>query len=473
MMRGLWVLVVCAYLAYIEGAAIDEGMKRECAAPAYDYGQVLEYSLKFYEAQRSGKLPSDNRIPYRGDSAMNDGQSEGHDLTGGYYDAGDFVKFGFPMAASITNLAWGMIDYGAAYEAAGQMEWAYKTIKWGTDYFLKAHVSDNEFFGQCGDGNADHGYWGRPEEMTMGRPCWSIRTDCPGSELAAETAAALAAASVLFKTKDPSYSETCLAHAEKLYTFAKTSKGMYHDCITNAANFYRSWSGYWDELAWASAWLYKITNNQQYLTDADDYMMNHGVIDAATEFSWDSKHAGAQVILYEATNDDKYIAGTKELCDNVVDPNLPPKHTPKGLPYFSQWGSLRYAANGAFLCLKLADTGVNTASYTALAEQVAGYILGDTGHSYVCGFGTNPPTQPHHRSSSCPTTGTCDWNNFNYNGPNPQILYGALVGGPNDQDAYTDSRSDYVANEVATDYNAAFSGLIAGLSQAHMKNCSK
>ena len=47
---------------------------------------------------------------------------------------------------------------------------------------------------------------------------------------------------------------------------------------------------------------------------------------------------------------------------------------------------------------QLADTGVNTASYTALAEQVAGYILGDTGHSYVCGFGTNPPTQPHHRS---------------------------------------------------------------------------
>ena len=60
------------------------------------------------------------------------------------------------------------------------MEWAYKTIKWGTDYFLKAHVSDNEFFGQCGDGNADHGYWGRPEEMTMARPCWSIRTNCPG-----------------------------------------------------------------------------------------------------------------------------------------------------------------------------------------------------------------------------------------------------------------------------------------------------
>ena len=46
----------------------------------------MEFSLKFYEAQRSGKLPSDNRIPYRGDSAMNDGQSEGHDLTGGYYD---------------------------------------------------------------------------------------------------------------------------------------------------------------------------------------------------------------------------------------------------------------------------------------------------------------------------------------------------------------------------------------------------
>ena len=32
------------------------------------------------------------------------------DLTGGWYDAGDFVKFNFPMAYSVTTLAWGMLS---------------------------------------------------------------------------------------------------------------------------------------------------------------------------------------------------------------------------------------------------------------------------------------------------------------------------------------------------------------------------
>lgn len=60
-----------------------------------------------------------------------------------------------------------------------------------------------------------------------------------GSDLAGETAAALAAASELFKDVDPTYSAKCLAHARKLYSFAKNYKGKYSDCITNAGAFYK------------------------------------------------------------------------------------------------------------------------------------------------------------------------------------------------------------------------------------------
>jgi len=52
----------------------------------YNYEEVLVKSLLFYEAQRSGKLPADNRIPWRADSALDDRGSNGEDLTGGYYD---------------------------------------------------------------------------------------------------------------------------------------------------------------------------------------------------------------------------------------------------------------------------------------------------------------------------------------------------------------------------------------------------
>lgn len=45
------------------------------AAPAsYDYKDALTKSLMFLEAQRSGKLLQDNRISWRGDSALDDGK---------------------------------------------------------------------------------------------------------------------------------------------------------------------------------------------------------------------------------------------------------------------------------------------------------------------------------------------------------------------------------------------------------------
>ena len=70
----------------------DPGSSSGCVAPgtAYNYDEVLHKSLLFFEAQRSGQLPSSNRIPYRGDSAMGDAKDgfsgEQLDLTGGYYD---------------------------------------------------------------------------------------------------------------------------------------------------------------------------------------------------------------------------------------------------------------------------------------------------------------------------------------------------------------------------------------------------
>ena len=53
---------------------------------ASDYEKLLHLSILFYEAQRSGPLPADNRIPWRWHSAMNDGCDVNHDLTGGWYD---------------------------------------------------------------------------------------------------------------------------------------------------------------------------------------------------------------------------------------------------------------------------------------------------------------------------------------------------------------------------------------------------
>merc|ERR1712165_300189 len=133
----------------------------DCSAAKYDYAEVLDKSMLFYEAQRAGPLPADNRIPWRGDSNLND------DPVGGYYDAGDFLKFGLPMAHMTTQLAWGAINFQEGYEKTGQMKYIKDTIMWATDYFIDANRLPNEFIGQIGAGDADHNYWGRAEDMNL------------------------------------------------------------------------------------------------------------------------------------------------------------------------------------------------------------------------------------------------------------------------------------------------------------------
>lgn len=66
---------------------------------------------------------------------------------------------------------------------------------------------------QVGDPNMDHRCWERPEDMDTPRNVYKVSTQNPGSDVAAETAAALAAASIVFKDSDPSYSSKLLKTA--------------------------------------------------------------------------------------------------------------------------------------------------------------------------------------------------------------------------------------------------------------------
>ena len=123
-----------------------------------DYGRHIELSLLFYECQRSGPLPKNNRIFWRHDSMVDAGADVGLDLTGGYYDAGDNVKFNFPQAAALTLIAWSGIEFADGYKKAGQWDQLLEMVKWGTDYFVKCHSAKNELYVQVGDGMIDHGH---------------------------------------------------------------------------------------------------------------------------------------------------------------------------------------------------------------------------------------------------------------------------------------------------------------------------
>lgn len=99
------------------------------------------------------------------------------------------------------------------------------------------------------------------------------------------------------------------------------------------------------------------------------------------------------------------------------------------------------------------------------------YILGSNplGMSYMVGYGNNFPKRIHHRGSSLPSLNRhpgkigCKGGTpyFESSSPNPNELTGAIVGGPDVQDRYNDSRADPGHSEAATYYNAPFVGVLA------------
>lgn len=111
------------------------------------------------------------------------------------------------------------------------------------------------------------GVWGRPEDKTAPNPVYTLTRDRPGSDVTGAMAAALGAASVVFKDVNPAYSQQLLAAALKAYDFATKNLGLYNNAIPDAANFYRS-SNMYDDMAFAAIWLYVRTGDVKYKTAA-------------------------------------------------------------------------------------------------------------------------------------------------------------------------------------------------------------
>jgi hypothetical protein len=97
---------------------------------------------------------------------------------------------------------------------------------------------------KVGDGDTDHNCWQRPEDMTTSRQAYRLDTQHPGSDLAGETAAAMAAASLVFRRSNPGYANQLLQHSKQLFDFADKYRGRYDASIPVARNYYGSISGY-------------------------------------------------------------------------------------------------------------------------------------------------------------------------------------------------------------------------------------
>ncbi|XP_039036432.1 endoglucanase-like [Hibiscus syriacus] len=485
----VWVLALCCTLTMaLAGSSSQYELALEDLGLSYDYKDALGKAILFFEGQRSGKLPASQRVKWRGDSALDDGKPDNVKLVGGYYDAGDNVKFLWPMAFSVTLLSWAAVEYRNEISSADELNNLCTAIRWGTDFILKAHTSSTTLYTQVGDGQADHDCWERPEDMDTPRTLYKITADSPGSEVAADAAAALSAASLVFQGVNSSYSKKLLSKSKSLFKFADKYRGKYNESFP----FYISYTGYKDELIWSAAWLYKASRDEKYL----NYVVrNQGWSESALEFSWDGKFPGAQALLAQ-----EFYGGKKDLSKYKTDVEsficklMPGSNTLQynttagGLLYVRSSSNLQYVTSSCMVLsvysktlmasnidgIQCGPTHFSASQIKSFVKSQVDYILGNNPMkmSYMVGHGSKHPTQLHHRGSSIPSihchpskVGCNDGMSmyFNSNSPNQNLHVGAIVGGPDSNDHFNDLRSEHSQSEPTTYMNAAFVGAVAGL----------
>ncbi|KAJ3672414.1 hypothetical protein LUZ60_007135 [Juncus effusus] len=312
------------------------------------------------------------------------------------------------------------------------------------------------FLLKVGDPVVDHGCWERPETMTETRPLLYINKTSPGSDVAGETAATFAAASLVFKSTDATYSSTLLTHSEQLFNFADSNRGIYSETFPDIQLYYKS-TGYEDELLWAASWLYHATGNSTYLRYAVENGAKFSGYGDPSYFGWDDKRAGIQVLLSRV----HFFSNSTSLSNDIYDGLLNYMDTAEGV-----------------MCVIIPDTPVSTTDRTKnaspndmrnFATSQAEYILGNNplNMSYLVGFGTKYPQQVHHRGASIPADENPSCTDRTWlmsSNPNPNIAIGALVGGPSQTDTYDDVRTNALQGEPTTYSSALFTGLLTGLA---------
>ena len=429
------------------------------------------------------------------------GCSGTYDVTGGWYDAGDYGKYSVPAGHTI----WLLLN---AYERMSVMEAGsegslnpaksealLEEARWGLDWLMSMQVPDGTTLAVQAHGT--------PKEREEARPIIEIDASGlvfakvherhwlplpilpvdaketryvypPTTSSALNLAGASAMAARIWAESDPDYAAKNLSAAERAYAAAVEHPDLL------ATNAFDGGGGYGDrnlvdEFLWAATELYITTGKETYLTDmrALQSEMGEGV---PSDLGWASYDLQSDLSLVLNTPEtsslypiaanrilataDSYLADARD--DGFFVPYPAGRYT---------WGSNGAVASRGIVLMEAYRLS-GQPDYKRSANDVVNYLLGQNPMetSYIAGYGETAMRHTHHR--------------FWAEGADedfPPAAPGALSGGPNKrspadpvaaklikdgcaaQTCWKDDVDAYALNEVAIYWNAAAYSLVSGL----------
>lgn len=509
--------------------------KETCKGDLGVWGHALQMALWFFNINKSGKGVYCTDVQWRGAAHISDAHfkldpddpngvnlpaayidkyrkvldPDGNgevDLSGGYYDAGDFIKFTLTTGFMAQTLAWSMYEFPEAFYNTGLDGEALDQITWAADWIMRSTFIEDKTipvekwkviaYAHQNGTVSDHACGWMPPELRTPERCprkaFFVYPGQEGADVSASAAAALALTYLVTKDQRPAYAVQALNTAIALYNFAATEPDV---LARDDGGLYNSEYA-WDDLGWAAAWLYEATKDEKYFDDAvewtyhypgfdktcvdtliqwDTYSETNACWSESWTHVWNSVRSGVFVRLAASMTEagNKYAKLFQMIARIDTMGWLNGPHTPQGFAKKMDvtWGSARYNAAGQLVAMVYAKHFPEDKASPEIkkwATRQSMYLLGDNevngdpeGKSFMMGFtdiSPNYPLQPHHAAGHASIYGEPG-------NPteNRHILWGALVNGPTGgADVHIDDREDYASNEVTIDYNASWVGALAG-----------
>ena len=436
------------------------------------YDDTFKDAMRFFYLQRCEEIPSS----LGGDFAHPDchtskariyGTNNYIDVSGGWHDAGDYGRYVVATSKAVSDIMLAYQTNPAVFtdntnipesgngtadvldELKGQFEWMLK-------------MQDSNSGGvyhkvTC----ADFPAYTMPQNETSELIVCPISTTATG-----DFAACMALAYDTYKNTDAAFAKQCLDAAKKAWSYLSShgSQSVVNPDGIKTGEYGDNQDR--DERYYAAAALYYATGESVYHNAFKD-MVNQGV---NVEYGWQTVGQYGNVLYLKSANQDP---STKQKIESKI------LTTANGLLSNAQgdsygistgndfiWGSNMVTLNYANLMMDAYRISGKQEYKDAAIEHV-NYIYGKNpmGMSYVTGYGTVSPQNPHHRPSMA----------------QKKPIPGAMVGGPNDDledsiakamladkasaKCYIDHSEAYSVNEVDIYWNSALVLALAGMDR--------